>query len=1587
MRFLLIGPILGIFGLLKPHDEISEALNANRNLEETIQNSCWPLRRKDFKQSKLARNGNIQTIQLDINGVNFENEYLILLTDANEEFTITTNNGAIVDASEDDQKAYFFSPETFESQGQYKFDLDFGSEKPKCVRFKTAFTCSRGNDGPQMKFAGAFRADFAASQSPMVKLTKSGDNCISIPAGSSISNSFSCRNCFRIITDFQFSVAEFFSLGGQENMVLDIQFASDVSSHNVWYPVDSVKNLASNKLRFGFAAQHNWSQGHIQWEAQLKNDGGHVSNSVTSVTACPLIPVTSMAPATTPAPGTGSTDVTTGSSMDFMCKDILQMVEIKDQWNCRSCSRARIYGSVQGITSDHIMTMTFNKEIDFNQIHYPLKEIEMVGSRLDEYVYKFIFDPQAHFHNELNVEVTFKYDGNEMPAVTNAQLCTVAQETTASVTTATGATTALTVPAITTPVPDHCEDILSLVEIKDKWQCRACSRARFYAPNVPRLSNDDTLTVTFDAEVEFRNINHPIKDILNVGEFKYQITFQDNAHLHNQLNVEVEFKYSGDNAPELLQAQLCDSTPATTDTPTIGPATLPGETTPVATTVVTTPVPDHCQDILSVVEIKDHWQCRACSRARFFAQNIPTFTPDDTLTITFDEEVEFRNINYPIKAITNIGQYKYEISFESGAHLNNQLNIEVEFKYSGNTAPSVTQAQLCDPAPGVPTTHGPTTPVPDHCEDILSIVQIKDNWQCRACSRARIFAQNMPRLSPDDTLTITFDAEVEFRNINYPIKDITNIGGFKYEISFQLGAHLNNQLNVEAEFSYFGNIAPLVIQAQLCDPTPLTTEAVTTVVGATPTAPTTPALTTPIPDHCEDILSIVEIKDHWQCRACSRARIYAQIFPQLTPDDTITVTFDDEVEFRNINYPIKEITNLGEFKYQISFEPGAHLNSQLNVEVEFKYDGISAPAVVQAWFCDSILATTDGLTTDALTTPAVTSPGESTPAPTTPAVTPPAVTSSLPDGCSNILSLIELKDKWQCRACSRARVYSTLQQITVNDIMTITMDREIELINQRYPIKSFTSLGGFKYEITFDPAAHFLDGVNIEFEFKYVGQLMPSVTQATLCGPSSDVTTQAVTTPAITSPAVTTLAETTATLVTTPVPDNCENILNLVEMKDTWNCRACSRARIYGNINQGIYNDDKMTIIMDSEIKFLQVRYPIASINSVGALGEFKYEFTFNPAIDLSTGLPTEINIEFEFEYDGNQVPNVLSALMCGEGEPDENSVSTTAPITSVVTHPSVSCEELVPFFDPKDMWPCDGFTCVRFRVYGSVENSFAGEDAVILMFNKEILELIPIYPLNKAEHMGLNIWAFNFQQEFGKEINFEAIVKIEGTEKPQLYAGGACSIVDQSSFASTYGLDDFFGSELVTTQAPETDVPADGLNTEVCEGVVDYKMRNGKASITRSGENSKVVRLQQPKVKETKKHTGFVVFTKAACGKDFLSALQDGRVLIDFDDKKATYSVPYAPYYADNGSSTQVVIQYQSDPSSETNKCPQCLGTTTADELDMLVVGINTVAFGNKKISTCLNSVQVGHAGVAGSPSLLTEDQSGCVAWTNIIF
>ena len=51
----------------------------------------------------------------------------------------------------------------------------------------------------------------------------------------------------------------------------------------------------------------------------------------------------------------------------------------------------------------------------------------------------------------------------------------------------------------------------------------------------------------------------------------------------------------------------------------------------------------------------------------------------------------------------------------------------------------------------------------------------------------------------------------------------------------------------------------------------------------------------------------------------------------------------------------------------------------------------------------------------------------------------------------------------------------------------------------------------------------------------------------------------------------------------------------------------------------------------------------------------------------------------------------------------------------------------------------------------------------------------------------------------------------------------------------------------------------------------------------------------------------------------------------IDFSDKKSAYTKPDAPYYVDNGPSTQVVIQYESSPlDAADDKCPKCLGSSS---------------------------------------------------------
>ena len=65
----------------------------------------------------------------------------------------------------------------------------------------------------------------------------------------------------------------------------------------------------------------------------------------------------------------------------------------------------------------------------------------------------------------------------------------------------------------------------------------------------------------------------------------------------------------------------------------------------------------------------------------------------------------------------------------------------------------------------------------------------------------------------------------------------------------------------------------------------------------------------------------------------------------------------------------------------------------------------------------------------------------------------------------------------------------------------------------------------------------------------------------------------------------------------------------------------------------------------------------------------------------------------------------------------------------------------------------------------------------------------------------------------------------------------------------------------------------------------------------------------------------------------------------IDFSDKKSAYTKSHAPYYVDNGPSTQVVIQYESSPlNASDDKCTKCLGSSSGQFLTQIKSDLSPV-------------------------------------------
>ena len=106
-------------------------------------------------------------------------------------------------------------------------------------------------------------------------------------------------------------------------------------------------------------------------------------------------------------------------------------------------------------------------------------------------------------------------------------------------------------------------------------------------------------------------------------------------------------------------------------------------------------------------------------------------------------------------------------------------------------------------------------------------------------------------------------------------------------------------------------------------------------------------------------------------------------------------------------------------------------------------------------------------------------------------------------------------------------------------------------------------------------------------------------------------------------------------------------------------------------------------------------------------------------------------------------------------------------------------------------------------------------------------------------------------------------------------------------------------------------------------------------ATLTETGADAAEIRVNQWRMPETNSYTGFVIFARKYCGDDFLQALVDGRLLVDWADREPQWGLfssldfqlssinrikfnpdlqysPVAAYYRLDGSRTSATLQYR---------------------------------------------------------------------------
>ena len=160
-------------------------------------------------------------------------------------------------------------------------------------------------------------------------------DCLDVGASSvTIENTWACRSCLQLHIDFTLSDADFATIGGAENMALELWFTDSVEYFTKWDPVESIEQASQdNGLVYTFKENrpNQWPNGLVEFDSQIRFNGG-AAPVVSAVRVCPIGVVTTASPSETTTAAqistTAEVETSTQSGMFYPNRNVLLRISI-----------------------------------------------------------------------------------------------------------------------------------------------------------------------------------------------------------------------------------------------------------------------------------------------------------------------------------------------------------------------------------------------------------------------------------------------------------------------------------------------------------------------------------------------------------------------------------------------------------------------------------------------------------------------------------------------------------------------------------------------------------------------------------------------------------------------------------------------------------------------------------------------------------------------------------------------------------------------------------------------------------------------------------------------------------------------------------------------------------------------------------------------------------------------------------------------------------------------------------------------------------------------------------------------------------